>query len=78
MPKSPKTATARKRARLTGVKMADLIPFTPNHKTAERLRAKRQATKQRLIEKIGINHDDAPLFDEYINFMVHLEMTGRK
>ena len=53
--------------------MPNLIPFTPNHRTAARLKAKREAAKRRLIERIGINREDAPLYDEELAFWAYQE-----
>lgn len=57
--------------------MANLLPFQPNHRTHKRLREKREQEKRRLIAKIGINQEDAPLFDEYLKFMVYSLGIGK-
>jgi hypothetical protein len=57
--------------------MADLIPFKPNQKTYDRMRQKREQEKKRLINKIGVCHQDAPLFSEWIRFLAYCESIGR-
>ena len=42
---------------------ATVHPIRPNSHTHERLRRQRQEVKDRLVAKIGIDPDDAPLFD---------------
>ncbi len=55
-----------------------ILPFKPVHRTYERLRKKREAEKQRLIEKIGIRNEDAPLFSELLRFLAYEEsMRGK-
>ena len=51
----------------------NILPFKPVHKTHERLRKKREAEKQRLIQKIGIHSEDAPLFSELLRFLAYEE-----
>lgn len=51
----------------------NVIPLRPNAKTHERLRRQREQTKQRLIAKIGINLEDAPLYDEELRFLAYQE-----
>jgi len=53
--------------------MGDIVPLKPNAKTHERRRREREQEKQRLIARIGINPDDAPLFDEELRFLAYLE-----
>lgn len=50
-----------------------LIPFAPNHRTATRKRREREATKQRLIKKIGIDKHDAPLYEEELALWAYEE-----
>ena len=52
----------------------NLIPFKPNHRTHERNRLARVKERERLIKKIGVNPDDAPLYDEELKFMVYEAM----
>jgi len=56
----------------------NILPFKPVHKTHERLRKKREAERQRLIGKIGIRNEDAPLFSELLRFLAYEEIRGRK
>jgi hypothetical protein len=56
----------------------NVLPFKPVHKTHERMRNKREAEKQRLIQKIGICNEDAPLFSELLRFLAYEEsIRGR-
>lgn len=52
---------------------ATVHPFQPNARTHERRRRERQATRQRLLARIGIRHEDAPLYDEQLMFLAHEE-----
>jgi hypothetical protein len=51
--------------------MGDLIAFRANLRTYQRQRAYREAERLRLIMRIGIDPQDAPLFDEELKFMVY-------
>jgi len=53
-----------------------VIPFRPNQKTYERQRKARAQERDRIIKKIGIKLEDAPLYDEYLAFMVYQAMRG--
>lgn len=48
-----------------------IVAFAPNHRTHERKRHTREAEKARIIQKIGMNPDDAPLFEEELRFMAY-------
>lgn len=52
-----------------------IIPLKPNSRTHDRKRRIREQEKQRLIRKIGIDLEDAPLFDEELRFMVYEAQT---
>ena len=43
---------------------ATIHQFRPNARTHDRLRRQRQEAKDRLVAKIGIRLEDAPLFEE--------------
>lgn len=45
----------------------------PNARTHERRRRQRQATRQRLLARIGVHHENAPLFDEELVFLAYEE-----
>jgi hypothetical protein len=51
----------------------NLIPLKPNSRTHERLRLARKLELQRFINRIGINLEDAPLFDEEIRLAAYQE-----
>jgi len=51
----------------------NLIPLKSNARTHKRLREARQADKLRLIAKIGIELEDAPLFNEELRFLAYEE-----
>lgn len=48
----------------------NLIPLKPNSKTHQRKRLEREQEKLRLINQIGINRADAPLYDEELRFLI--------
>lgn len=51
----------------------NLIPLKPNHRTADRERKRRLAERDRLIAKIGIDPDVAPLYSEELRFLAYQE-----
>ena len=57
---------------------ATVLPIRPNARTHERLRRQRQADRDRLIARIGIRHEDAPLFDEELRFLAYEESLRAK
>jgi hypothetical protein len=52
---------------------ATVHPIRPNSRTHERLRRRRKEAKDRLVVRIGIDPDDAPLFDEELRMMAYEE-----
>ncbi len=48
-----------------------VIPFKPVYRTLERLRKKRELERERLIAKIGMRYEDAPLFAEELRFLAY-------
>ena len=57
--------------------MTNLLPLKPNHRTAQRLREAREREKDRLIKQIGINHEDAPLYEEELRLLAYERSLGR-
>jgi hypothetical protein len=55
-----------------------VLPFRPNQRTYERQRRARAKERERLIAKIGIRAEDAPLYDEYLSFMVYQAMRDTR
>jgi hypothetical protein len=55
----------------------NLIPLAPNARTHERKRLARQKERQRLIDRIGIRLEDAPLYNEELRFMAYQESLGK-
>ena len=55
------------------LRMPNLIPMKSNARTHKRLREAREADKLRLITKIGIELEDAPLFNEELRFLAYEE-----
>lgn len=52
---------------------ATIHPIRPNSRTHDRLRRRRQEAKDRLISRIGMRMEDAPLFDEELRMMAYEE-----
>ena len=55
----------------------NLIKFKANSRTHERRRKAREQERMRLIRKIGIRPEDAPLFSEELRFMVYQMSKSR-
>lgn len=51
--------------------MADILQFKANLKTYQRQRTYREAERLRLMAKIGINPEDAPLYSEELRFLAY-------
>jgi hypothetical protein len=58
--------------------MGALLEFKKVLKTYQRERAHREAEKMRLIARIGINPDDAPLYDEELRLLAWQESLKGK
>ncbi len=52
---------------------ATVLPIKPNSHTHERLRRQRQEARNRLISRIGMRIEDAPLFEEELRMMAYEE-----
>jgi len=50
-----------------------ILQLKPNHITHRRLRERREREKARLIRKIGVRLEDAPLYDEQLRFLAYEE-----
>lgn len=57
--------------------MGEIVKLQANYFTHRRMREKREAAKRRLIQKIGIRSEDAPLFDEMLKMMAYEESLRR-
>jgi hypothetical protein len=55
----------------------NLIPLAPNARTHERKRLARQQERERLIRRIGIRLEDAPLYSEELRFLAYMESLGK-
>lgn len=53
--------------------MTNLVLFIPNSRTVARFKKMKEAEKQRLMNKIGINPADAPLYEEELKFLAYQE-----
>ena len=57
---------------------ATVHPIKPNSHTHDRLRRQRQEARSRLISRIGMRMEDAPLFEEELRMMAYEEsLKGR-
>ena len=57
---------------------ATVYPIRPNSRTHDRLRRQRQEARSRLISRIGMRMEDAPLFEEELRMMAYEEsLKGR-
>jgi hypothetical protein len=54
-----------------------LLPFRANQRTYERQRQARAKERERLIKRIGIRAEDAPLFSEELRFLAYQESKGK-
>ena len=50
-----------------------ILKLKPNHITHRRLRERRERERLRLIRKIGVRLQDAPLYDEQLRFLAYEE-----
>jgi hypothetical protein len=50
-----------------------ILQLKPNHITHKRLREHREKEKLRLMRKIGVRLEDAPLYDESLRFLAYEE-----
>jgi hypothetical protein len=50
-----------------------ILQLKPNHTTHRRLRERWERERLRLIRKIGVRLEDAPLYDEQLRFLAYEE-----
>ncbi len=57
--------------------MGDALVLKPNHFTYKRMRERREKERDRLCRKIGVQLEDAPLYDEELRMAAYEESLKR-